>query len=989
MRTRVFCGVWLVLVLSMILPSAALAQGAASITGVVTDASGAVLPGVTVEASSPALIEKVRTVVTDGAGQYRIVDLRPGAYSVTFTLPGFNTVKREGIELTGSFTATVNAELRVGALEETVTVTGESPVVDVQTTRQQKVLSKDIIDAIPTGRNHFDVAVLIPGMTGTFQGVAGDVGGANNLLLTQFAIHGGRTGDQRVMVDGTSTANAEVSGGASTFFANAGSTQEITVDTGAGSAEASTGGVRINIVSRDGGNQFHGSFFGTAANESFQGNNYSQDLKNRGLATPDALKQVYDVNPAAGGPIIQDKLWWYGAGRWQGNQIYIGGIFYNANENNPSVWTYTPDTSRRGFASVEQRSTNLRLTWQANSRNKFSFFVDDQGRCQCDRVDSTTSPEAASSYRFPIQRLMNAGWTAPLTSRILLDARAYVRTERYDVIRPKDGSPELFMIPVREQSNGLLYRGPGSWASTQSFVNTVGAMKGWSLAMSYVTGSHELKGGGADAFGDRQTQLTDNAYNVTYRFNNGVPNQLSERATPWEHSQRQDHDLGLYIQDKWTLHRLTVNAGLRYDHYANSFPEQHLGPAPLVPTRNLTFPEQSFVSTSDVTPRLGAAYDLFGNGKTAVRASLNKYMIALGLQGAFGDAASPTGRLANSVTRSWNDANRNYVPDCVLTNPAANGECGAMSNANFGLPIAATTVDPAIIDGWGVRGYNWEFSAGVAHEILPRVSVDVAYFRRWYGNLNVTDNRSVSASDYSKFSLTAPTHASLPGGGGYTINGLLNLNPDKVGQVDNFLTASDNYGKQTEYWHGVDISGAVRLQRGLFFQGGVSTGRRVTDNCEILAKLPEVSPVGVPYCHNAENFQTQIKGLGSYTIPHALVQVSATLQNMPGPNISAQYNAPNAQVQPSLGRPLSGGAANVTVNLIAPGTMFGDRMNQLDMRVARAFNLRSVKATVNFDLYNALNQAPVLAVNTNFATWLQPQTIMQARFAKFSVQLDF
>src|SRR5688500_3933619 len=170
----------------IVLPSLVYAQ--ASITGVVRDSSGAVLPGVTVEAASPALIEKVRSVTTDGSGQYRIVDLRPGSYTVTFTLPGFNTFKRDGIELAGNFTATVHAAMRLGAVEETITVTGQAPVVDVQSASPQRVISKDIIDAIPAGRGQSALAVLIPGMSAGGQ----DVGGSNNQSLSSISIRGGR-----------------------------------------------------------------------------------------------------------------------------------------------------------------------------------------------------------------------------------------------------------------------------------------------------------------------------------------------------------------------------------------------------------------------------------------------------------------------------------------------------------------------------------------------------------------------------------------------------------------------------------------------------------------------------------------------------------------------------------------------------------------------------------------------------------------------------
>jgi hypothetical protein len=231
---------WVVLV-----PALAFAQ--ASITGVVRDTSGAVLPGVTVEATSPALIEKIRAVVSDGTGQYRIVDLRPGIYAVSFTLPGFAKVIREGIELTGSFTATVNAELKVGAVEETITVTGESPIVDVQGATQQRVITKDVIDAIPAGRSHQQLTVLIPGVAGANP----DVGGSNTLGLVSLGIHGSRNTDMRVMANGVNLRNIGSPGQLISLQPDMGATQEITVDYGAGSAELNSAGLQINYVPRD------------------------------------------------------------------------------------------------------------------------------------------------------------------------------------------------------------------------------------------------------------------------------------------------------------------------------------------------------------------------------------------------------------------------------------------------------------------------------------------------------------------------------------------------------------------------------------------------------------------------------------------------------------------------------------------------------------------------------------------------------------------
>lgn len=316
---RVRSRILLVLASIVLIPSATYAQ--ASIAGTVKDASGAVLPGVTVEASSPALIERTRSVVTDGTGQYKVVDLRPGTYTVTFALPGFSTVKREGVELSGAFTATVNADLRVGAVEETITVSGETPIVDIQSTTRQQVLDHAVIDAVPTGRLVQNLGVLLPGVSVsgglTLNGVGTqDVGGSSGNAVSQLASHGGRGLDQRTTMNGLSLM---LSAGVNNtpYVPNMGSTQEVTIDTSGVSAEAAEGGVRVNVIPKEGGNTFRGLIFASFANESMQSSNFTDRLKIRGFTTPNALKKVADLNPAFGGPILQNKLWFYASHRLQ------------------------------------------------------------------------------------------------------------------------------------------------------------------------------------------------------------------------------------------------------------------------------------------------------------------------------------------------------------------------------------------------------------------------------------------------------------------------------------------------------------------------------------------------------------------------------------------------------------------------------------------------------------------------------------------------
>jgi hypothetical protein len=975
-----------------VLGTSAAAFAQASITGVVSDTSGAVLPGVTVEASSPVLIEKVRSAISDGTGQYRIVDLRPGIYTITFTLTGFNSVRREGLELTGSFTATVNAEMRVGSLEETVTVTGESPIVDVQSTLQQRVLDREVLDTIPAGRNHRLYSVLIPGIVSGVQ----DVGGTNALQLGSVAIHGGRQTDQRLMVDGILIRNVAAQGQVSNFIPDTSSTQEVTVDYAAGSAESMTGGVNFNYIPREGGNRFSGSVFATWANRDFQGDNYSDELRDQGLRAPNALHTVYDFNPSGGGPIRADKIWFYSAARWQANKRYTAGLWNNLNAGDATKWTYEPDYSSQAVFDLNQSSVNTRLTWQAAEKHKINLFYENQWR-DYDNVGLPLSPESNQHWVFPRLRATTASWTSPITNRLLFEMRASNRAEDIRNLYPEVGDPFRYLIAVTEQFGiipNLRYRGKGVASDTSTSTFDTITTNLWEVrsSLSYVTGAHAFKVGFANNWGAQKGDSYDVPTATTYRFANGIPNQIQQRQTEYQDLIAGVRaELGVYVQDKWTLKRLTLNLGLRYDYFNSGFEDFYLGPTTLVPTRDIFFPERTFNNYHDISPRLGAVYDLSGSGRTAFKINLSRYMLAV--DPLFGNPMRD--QLVNRVTRAWTDADGDFNPDCDLVNPFAQdlrprgGDfCGQISDLRFGQAIPSQEYDPATFSGWGVRENNWEFSTSIQHELVPRVGLEAGYFRRWFNNFRVTDNRAVTSSDFGEFSLTAPSDPRLPDGGGYVLGGLYNVNPNRFGFVDNYVTLARNFGHQREHWNGMDFTINARPPNGMLLQGGVSTGRTSSDNCELRAVLPEIDPVN-PFCGVEGAFLTQIKFLGTYRIPKIDLQLAATFQSLPGPNILANYVATNAEIIPSLGRPLSGSAPNVTVNIVEPGEMYGERLNQLDVRFSRMFPYRGLRTTVNLDIFNALNGNAVRTVNNNYSAWLTPTGILDARLFRISAQLDF
>jgi hypothetical protein len=1025
----------------------------ATLTGTVRDGSGGVLPGVTVEASSPALIEKTRTAVTDGSGQYRIVDLAPGTYTLTFSLAGFSTVRRDNIQLTGTQVATIPVDLRVGGIEETITVTGESPVVDVQSARREIVIDDSTLQSIPATRAAGAVLNATPGI------FVGDASLSVSPAMTAFNARssninaGSVAGEGRYAINGFPLTAAR-SGGFSSYVYDTVNADEIAITVGGGLGESDIGGPVMNIIPRSGGNSFNGSAFYNNAGEWSSGNNLTSEIQalNPNLRENPGVLKTYDWSVSYGGPIKRDRLWFFANYRDLSGQTAMDGIQANANAGNPARWDWvgSPINARL----VQDRTMWIGRVMGQFGKHRARINSEYQARCEGTPLKVETngchnrgedwiglgnnlpptqmSPEAtqtAGRGYFDVPFYINQGtWTMTASSQLLLEAGATIF--RY---QPIFGHPapdaDTSLTSVTEQSNAInpatglryapvanyRYRGVESWGPAHGKTDDVMG------TASYVTGANSIKFG----YQYRKLDLLDkdvaNQTQLGYRFNQGVPNAVSYYLPDFGRRTITKTN-SFFIQDSFTRGRLTLQGALRYDRASSYAPSElngttntsFLNPAPITIERT-----PGVDAYNDITPRIGVAYDVFGTGRTALKFNWGKYLAYAANDSPYTSTNPGATVVRNVINRGWTDNDNDKVVDCNLLNPAAQSPatgtvdtCAAATGTapNFGRLGAATQVDPDVLSGWGVRPGDTQYTVTLQQELMPRLSADVSFTHRSFHGFFVTDDLSRRAggvaSYYESYTLTAPTDSRLADGGGYPVTVFV---PRSNAAPTTFLTREENIGEpRTSVWDGFELTLNSRLRNGLVAQVGTTTGRGKVDTCEVTtlynnvvgATLTGPNPRG---CNNVEPWQTTLRGLITYTVPKIDVLVSTVLRSQPASAITANWQVPNSVIAATLGHLPVGALPTGTTTIVLTDNehrVYADeRRTQVDMRFAKIVRFGRTRTDIGVDINNLFNTSYATGFNQTYvyntdnaprpSGWATPTSLAFPRFVRFNFTVNF
>jgi len=923
------------------LPIAAFAQG--SIAGTVADETGGVVPGVTIEATSPALIEGARVAVSDGSGNYRIADLRPGTYAVTFTLAGFNVFVRDGIDLEGNAVLNVDGDMQLGSLEESITVTGEAALVDVQSSSKETVLTEELLNTIPTGRQAWNVGYTLPGVTLNNPGRV--VGGAGGIQQVRMGVHGANQNETTIEIDGMQV-NANHGNGSTQQYFNQNMTQQMSFTTSANSAETQKGGVRLNMIPQTGGNTFSGTLLAVAVpNESFIGDNYTDSgLKEAGLKVPNRPLSTSDYNVSMGGPIVRDRAWFYGSVRRVASKLTLADSTF-------------PDGSIIADPQWVRQGSG-RVTVNLGATSKITGFFERSKKFRGVSNASAGDSFLATRRRPADGRFYDMGQvklTSTIGTSVLVEAGYSMSRQNWSLeyqegVAEQRGSAAWYAKASRQDRSLGTRRvaGPSSsfFDSTRNVVNS---------SISYITGSHAVKTGVQWNFGPRKGERLANA-DLVQRYRNGVPSDVLVYNTPNSNNAVMDADLGLYAQDSWRMDNLTLNVGLRFDYYKASIPANTVQGGRFVPARS--FNAVTLPTFSDLSPRLGFTYDLFGDGTTAIKGGINKYVASMSAD--FARAYDPS--ISDSDARNWDDLNGDDI--------AQDNEIGLSNDNNFGLASTRRPHDDI------QRVYNIEYSASIDRQLSEGLSVSMGVYRRTFHRLWFTDNVMVTKANYLPVGIASP----LDG----TALTVYNLDPAYRGKVDRVDSVAPD-GSRRQIYNGIEATFVARTPGNGRILGGITYDRSREKNCS----PDDPNANGGRFCDQFGSnvsipFQALIKVSGFYPLPVWGVELSGSFQSAPGEMLGNNWDVGRGDI-PGLTQ------SGIDVPLISPGSKYADQITQLDLSLAKAVEF-GVTNRVRFqlELFNVFNNNVVLNQRQTYGSRLYtPTRIMSARLVQLGASFNF
>ena len=931
------------------------------INGRVADNTGAVLPGVTVTATSPALISPL-VAVTSATGTYSFPRVPIGTYTIRFELPGFSTLVRENVVVTIGFNATINADLQISSVQETVTVSGQSPVVDTKNTTQQTTFDLESLQSIPSARDPWVMLERTPGIAMDRVNVGGTQSGQQSGYISR----GAGSGNNKWSLDGVDITDMSATG-ASPIYYDFDMLQEMQVTTGGADASQQTGGVGINFVSKSGTNVFKGSGRFYVTDEQFQGDNLTDEIKLDGAGSGAPIKNIKDMGLEAGGPILRDKLWFWGSyGRSDINTGLVG--FYLPTETCQGIKAALEDDPLANISTDDQRQClgndgtllnnyNWKLTWSPVSNNRFNFQNTWAEKSKNARGASDTRPlETTQQQRAVSSDFGTFGWeTGPspiwkmgdqhvFTDRFLLDVQAGHVGNNFTLTFQEDAQRGI--QPINELSDG-------SWQRSFSESIFLRPTDSVDVTASYFVpaalgGDHALKIGyrWRNARGDSISHFGGNAV-ARYDEGEAVEAQFYRDGNTSYLLKTQ----ALYVQDTYTRNRLTLNLGLRWDRQTDEALATEVPANPLIPSimPAISFPGASHdVVWNDISPRLGLNYDVFGTGRTVARTSYAMYFGQMGPGQLAGNLVS-IGQVF--VRYPWTDTNGDtfvQVDEVDFTRLLSrSGTFDPTNPANFNSP---NTIDPDV-----KNDRTREFIVGFDHELMPGVGVGASYIWRKYDQFAWNDNPRIDSSDYTAVTFTPSCDAD-----GARCESVTYYQPNFVPPTGTIYT---NQPDRYRNFNGIELTLDKRYSNRWMANASFAYND-AKDYWDSPAAYQD--PTNIEQLHGAEfapesggsgidnvftNAKWLVKASGMYTLPWAGINIAANTQYRQG------YPFPQAIRTPARRNQ----AGRVNVLLDPMGDVRLENVFTLDLRIDKAFQIGKLRLVPQVDMFNATNTNAILA----------------------------